>query len=108
MRAANLWGCSGCLGGVNLELGIGSVGGRRHQFGGDDVIGEDGDELVFVLGLEELGHDVCREFGEGFVEGVEGGEGVGNGQGLREPGRFNGGNQVVENSGGRGERHKFV
>ena len=54
-----------------LAVDGGGLGGRDvggEDFARDDVVGEDGDELGLVLGLEERLDGAGGKFGEGFVE----------------------------------------
>ena len=59
---------------VFAELQLHRLSGGN--FAGDDVIGEDGDELLFIFGLEEFVHSAGGKFGEGVVGGSEDGEGA--------------------------------
>ncbi len=60
------------------------------------MVGEDRDELVLVLGLQQVFHRARRQLGEGLVRGCEDGEGPIALQGVDEPRGFDGRDECVE------------
>ena len=65
----------------------------RHDFGWDDVIGEDRNEFGFVLGLQQRINRAGGQFGESSIGGRKNGERTGAAQGFDEPGGLHGGDE---------------
>jgi hypothetical protein len=69
---------------------------------GNDVIGEDGDELFFVFGLEQIVDGAGWELSEGSVGGRENGERASTFQSVGKAGGLNRGGEGFELAGGYG------
>ena len=72
-----------------------------HDLGGgdaasDDVVGENLDELILVLGLQQVFDRAGGQFGEGFVGRSEDGEGARALQRVDQAGGLDGGDQGAE------------
>ncbi len=63
------------------------------------MIGQDGDQLVLVLGLEQLFNRAGRQRGERVVGGSEDGERAGTLQGVDQTGGLDGGDEGRERTG---------
>ncbi len=68
----------------------------RHHFARHDVIGQHGDQLILVLGLQQVFHGASRQRGKGGIRRGKDGERAGALQRFDQTGGFNGSYQRGE------------